>query len=192
MSKVDKAISAVMGVKVYIFVGLACFAFGVVVGATAMGKLKDGKIAEMRAEVAEARAKAATDALKRTQGQAAVTSQNGRQAADAQVRIETRYRTLREKVSIYVPKETPPGVIRADDAVPVGALILLDAAARGDKSDAVSVTRGASYELASPVHFAQLVDGYVANLGIGTQNARQMSDLQDWIRKQQALDQPPH
>ena len=118
----------------------------------------------------------------------AVTSRADTQATQTQVRIQTRYRTLIEKVPQYVPVETPDGVIGADDRVPVGALSLLDEAARGDSPDAVSVSSGNSYELASPLRFTELVRGYVTNLGIGHQNAQQLGGLQGWVRDQQALD----
>ena len=183
----ERQIATVLGVKMYLIVGAACVAVGAAGGATVQGKLKDAKIAQLRATHAEEQAKAATDALVRTQAQGGVTAQVGQEAAEAQVRIEYRYRTLRQKVPVYVPKVTPPGVIRADDAVPVGALVLLDAAARGDDPDSLSVTAGKSYDLGSAVHFTQLVDGYVANLGIGHANSRQLTDLQDWTRRQAAV-----
>lgn len=115
-----------------------------------------------------------------------ITTRAEAQATKTEARIEYRYRTLREKVRIYVPKVAPPGVIRCDDRLPVGAVSLLDAAARGDDPDAVSVTSGQSYETGSPVRFCQLVDNYVVNLGIGHTTAAQLTGLQGWIREQEA------
>lgn len=136
---------------------------------------------------------AAMKAAASARGQSAgeVTAAAGKSAEAAQASLRTRYRTIRERITRYVPTETPPGVIRADDRVPVGALILLDAAARGDDPDAISVTAGQSYDLGSPVHFTELVGNYVDNLGIGAANARQLSDLQAWARAQEALNSSP-
>jgi len=144
-----------------------------------LGQQRDEAVAQLAA------IKAAGSA--RIQSAGEVTTAAGKTAEAAQASLRTVYRTLRERVVRYVPTETPPGVIRADDRVPVGALILLDAAARGDDPDAVSVTTGQSYDLGSPIHFAQLVGNYVDNLGIGAANARQLSDLQAWARAQEAL-----
>lgn len=115
-----------------------------------------------------------------------VTAKVERQAEKAQAKIEYRYRTLREKVRVYVPLHTQAGVISAGDLVPASTVLLLDAAVRGDEPEPLSVTGGQSYELASAVRFDQLVGGYVVNLGLGHQNARQLSDLQDWVREQEA------
>lgn len=136
---------------------------------------------------AEAERKAqAKVARKVVKTQTKVTAKAEGQAVKAQAKIEYRYRTLREKVRVYVPRETPPGVIRADDQLPLGAVLLLDAAARGDDPDAVSVTGGRTYETASAIRFGQLVDNYVLNLGIGHETTERLNGLQGWVRDQEA------
>jgi hypothetical protein len=67
-------------------------------------------------------------------------------------------------------------------------VLLLDAAVRGDEPEPISVAAGETYELGSAIRFDQLVDGYIVNLGVGHQNARQLTDLQEWVRRQQALE----
>jgi hypothetical protein len=153
-------------------------------------RLQQAQAEKIQAAWDRDRAEKAVAALDRLKASNAATVDAGTRAAEAQARIETRTRTLKQKVTVYVPKIAPAGVIRADDRVPVGALVLLDAAARGDDPDGVSVTAGQSYDLASPVHFTELVGNYVENLGRGRQNAEQLSGLQDWVRRQQALDAP--
>jgi len=182
--------------KLYAGLGAAVLVLLLLTGCYAKGR-HDGKSTEQkRSAVAIAKLQASWDREKAAQMAAAqahnaaaaqATADAGDRAQAAQTVIQTRYRTLREKVRVYVPTETPPGVIRADDRVPIGALVLLDAAARGDDLDAVSVTSGQSYELASSLRFTELVGGYVDNLGIGHQNAAQLSGLQGWVRAQQEL-----
>lgn len=107
---------------------------------TAVGKFKDGKIAGLERDYAQAQARAVSAALARVQGQGAVTARVGQQAADNQVRIETRYRTLKEKVPVYVPaKPGAPAVASGATLMPLGAIVLLDAAARGSDPDAVDL-----------------------------------------------------
>jgi hypothetical protein len=179
------------GFKTVAIVAGAALVAGGLAGGALGSRLQEAKSAKIQSAWDKEKAGRATAALGRVQAQSAVTADVGQKAAEAQVRIETRYRTLKEKVRVYVPTVTPPGVIRADDRVPVGALVLLDAAARGGGDDAVSVTTGKSYDLASPLRFTELVGGYVDNLGIGHATAGQLSDLQGWIRGQEALNKPP-
>lgn len=122
--------------------------------------------------------------------QAQITAKAETRAVKAQAKIEYRYRTLREKVRVYVPTETPPGVIRAGDRLPLGAVLLLDAAARGDDPDALSVTTGRTYETATAIRFDQLVDNYVLNLGVGHETSERLNGLQGWVRDQEAANPP--
>jgi hypothetical protein len=178
------------GFRLAALVGVASLALGGLTGGVVGWRLQDGRAAKIQAAWDREKAGHAKAALGRVQATGMVTVAAAQRATDTQVRIETRYRTLKEKVRTYVPTTAPQGVIRADDRVPVGALVLLDAAARGDDPDGISVTAGHSYDLASPVRFAELVGGYVENLGIGRQNAEQLKGLQGWVREQQAIDGP--
>lgn len=188
LAGLSKAWAAVWGflmravtIPLGIVVGAALFAF--ILGAGhSNARYKAGFDKGVAAE-RKAVAKAAKPIVK---AQTRITAKTETKAAKAQAKIEIRYRTLREKVKVYVPTETPAGVIRADDRLPLGAVLLLDAAARGDDPDAISVTGGRSYETASAVRFDQLIDNYVVNLGVGHQNTRQLIDFQDWAREQQA------
>jgi hypothetical protein len=178
------------GFRLTALVGVASLMLGGLAGASLGARLQEGRAAKVQADWDREKVGQTRAALGRVQAAGKVTAEAGQKAAEAQVRIETRYRTLKEKVRIYVPTTAPHGVIRADDRVPVGALVLLDAAARGDDPDGISVTAGQSYDLASPVRFAEFVGGYVENLGIGRQNAEQLKGLQGWVREQGAIDAP--
>lgn len=169
-------------------VGASSLIVGVIAGSVVGWRLQDSRLEKIQAAWDREKAKDAREALGRLRASSDATAEIGAKSIEAQVRIETRARMLKEKVTVHVPKTTPLGVIRADDRVPVGALLLLDAAARGDDPDGVSVAAGRSHELASPVRFAELVGGYVENLGIANANAEQLRGLQEWVRRQQALD----
>lgn len=169
-------------------VGASALIVGVLAGSAIGWRLQDGRVAKVQAAWDRQKSVDAQSALNRLRASSEASAEIGAKSVEAQVRVEARTRALKEKVVVYVPKTTPPGVIRADDRVPVGALVLLDAAARGDDPDGLSVAAGKSHEFASPVRFAELVGGYVVNLGIANQNAEQLSGLQAWVRRQQALD----
>jgi len=185
---IARILSGLSTVRIAGIVGAGCLAAGMLTGGLLGWRLQEARTEKVQAAWDRDKAEKASEAFNRLRASSEATAEVGTRAAEAQVRIETRMRTLKQKVTVYVPRITPAGVIRADDRVPVGALVLLDAAARGDDPDGVSVTTGQSYDLASSVRFTELVGNYVENLGRGRQNAEQLGGLQDWVRRQQALD----
>jgi len=185
---IARILSGLSTARVVGIVGAGCLAAGMLTGGLLGWRLQDARAEKIQAAWDRDRAEKAGEAFRRLRASTEATAEVGTRVAEAQVRVETRTRTLKQKVTVYVPSIAPAGVIRAGDRVPVGALVLLDAAARGDDPDGLSVTAGQSYDLASDVHFAQLVDNYIDNLGRGRQNAEQLDGLQDWVRRQQALD----
>jgi hypothetical protein len=183
-------LASIYGFRVTAIAVVSALAMGALAGIALGSRLQEGKTAKIQAAWIQEKASQAMAAADRAQAAGLVTAAVGQKAAETQVRIETRFRTLRERVPVYVPNIAPPGVIRADDRVPVGALVLLDAAARGEEPDAISVASGKSYDLASSLRFSELVGNYVENLGIGHQNAEQVRRLQEWIRGQEAASAP--
>lgn len=169
-------------IKGYLLTGAVCLAAGLAGGGLLGTALKNGQIERIERNHAEEQTRAVRAALAQVQDQARVTTRSGQAAAENQARLETRYRILRQKVPVYVTRKAD-----ADLAVPLGAVVLLDAAARGDDPDGVSFAAGQSYDTASELTLAQLIDSIVANYGLANANAQQLSDLQDWIRQQEAL-----
>jgi hypothetical protein len=144
-------------------------------------RIPGGPVYEANARAA--RLQARLDALQAQAKTLAPRQAEVTRAADVKAKatdqaIQVRYRTLVEKV--YVPADPA-----ADPVVPAEHVRLLDEAA-----SPVSITTGQSYDLATPLRLSELVRGYVTNLGIGSQNAEQLSGLQGWIRDQEALAPP--
>jgi outer membrane murein-binding lipoprotein Lpp len=175
--------------KLYAGVGAALIAVLLLTGCYAKGR-HDGKVAEQKhSAVALAKLQASWDREKAAQMAAAsahnaqaaqVTADIDGKAQAAQTVIQTRYRTLVQKVPQYVPPS-------ADPVVPAGLVGLLDAAAAGDDPDSVSFSRGGTYETGQGVKLSTLSTVVVENYGTAHQNARQLGDLQSWVRAQEAL-----
>jgi hypothetical protein len=121
-------------------------------------------------------------ALDRKEASAGVTAQVGQQAEANQVRIETRYRTIQQKVPIYVPQAVDDSTV-----VPVGLVRLLDAAAAGQDPDGVSFAAGRSHEAASGVKLSTLSSVVAGNYGVCNATRQQLIDFQSWARAQEAL-----
>lgn len=116
-------------------------------------------------------------ALEQAQAQADVTETIEAGAAVAQAEIRTITRTLIQEVPVYV---TPDDDRRC--VVPVGFVRIHDAAAAGR---AVSEPAGQPDDAASAVALSAVAATVVENYtGSCAANARQLSDLQAWVRAQ--------
>jgi hypothetical protein len=136
------------------------------------------ELASLRA--AEAKAAAQAQRIELQQGQ--ITTQAAQQDQTAQVRIVTRYKTLIKEIPSYV---TPA----VDTAFPIpwSLVRLHDAAARGlPDVSGVSLPAGAVDDAASVFHTSDLAATVAANYQSCRLDAQQLSDLQAWIRAQQA------
>ncbi len=134
---------------------------------------------------------AAVDAaLKLERTQAATSDGIAAEAAEAQVQIRTVTRTLIKEVPVYVTPDddrrcvVPVGFVRIHDAAAAGRTAIPDPAGRPD--DAPS-------GLALSAVAGTVVENYA---GTCAANARQLSDLQAWVRAQAAVmngppDPPP-
>jgi hypothetical protein len=175
----------IAGLELYIALAAIVLLLGAL-AAYGNGRYKAG-LAKGRAEIQAAwdKDKARQMAAAQAHNAAAdkISADVGAKAEAAQVRIETRYRTLIQKV----PQHVPPN---ADPVVPAALVRLLDEAAAGDDPDAISFAAGRSLEAGAPVKLGSLATVVIGNYGVATANARQLTDLQDWVRRQQANSPP--
>jgi len=109
------------------------------------------------------------------------TQRIGEEAAKAQVVIRTVTETLVKEVPVYVTVEAD-----RQCTVPVGFVRLLDAAAAGDGAP-VSEPAGQSNDTPSGLELSTVATSVVGNYGTYAAVARQLTDLQNWVRTQQAL-----
>ena len=99
----------------------------------------------------------------------------------ARDRIQTLTRTLIEKVPVHVT----PAADRAC-VVPLGFVRVHDAAAAGDLS-ALSGAPGQSDDAPSGLALSAVAGAVVANYGTCNTTAQQLSDLQAWLKAEQAV-----
>ena len=99
----------------------------------------------------------------------------------AQAAIVVRYRTIIQKVPTYV---TPQDDLRYP--LSVGFVRLHDAAALGVDPGSVSIGAGQSDDARSPVESSALATVIAGNYEACHANAQQLTDLQDWVRQQEA------
>lgn len=179
-----RLLSMVAGWKGYALLAAAMLAVGFGSGWT----VRDWKAGAEAAKAAKAETKQAVRVIYRERAQADVTSAVETKAAQAQVQIRTVTRTIIEKVPEYVSV--------ADDSrcvVPVGFVRIHDAAATGNPLPEPSGEldgRAAASE-ASSVTLSRLAEATAENYGTYQAVARQLVDLQDWIRQQQAVTNAP-
>lgn len=117
--------------------------------------------------------------------QVAATHRVEAEAAAAQAEIRTVYRTITERIPVYVTRES-------DDRcpVPVGFVRLHDHAAAGAAPPAVPDPAGQPHDAASGVALSAVAGTVAGNYEACHAVRRQLIDLQAWIRAQQALDGP--
>jgi hypothetical protein len=179
-----RLLSMVAGWRGYAILAAAMLAIGFGSGWT----VRDWKAGAEAAKAAKAETKQAVRVIYRERAQADVTSAVETKAVEAQVQIRTVTRTIVERIPIYV---TPD----ADDrcVVPVGFVRVHDAAATGNPLPEPSgePDGGAAASEASTVTLSWLAEVTADNYGTYQTVARQLSDLQDWIRQQQAVTNAP-
>lgn len=122
----SRLLAALAGWKGY----AAAFLLGAVVAGLGAGaavwKVRDWMQASAERDQAQADAKAARQVVARTQAAAVVTETVGRATETRREAVRTEYRTIIERIPVYVTQEAD----RAVD-VPVGFVRLHDAAAQG-------------------------------------------------------------
>lgn len=177
MKLISDALGALAGWKGYALVAAACLAAGGWGGWEARdlyADRADGKRAEAEVKVVER-------VVYRERAAADVTQQAGERAAVRQAEIRYVTRTIVEKVPEYVTAEADRTCV-----LPVGFVRVHDAAATGE-GDALSEPAGQPNGAPSGVACSAAAATIAGNYGDYTAVAAQLTDLQGWVRDQQAL-----
>jgi hypothetical protein len=174
----------IAGWKGYALLSVAMLAVGFGSGWT----VRDWKAGAEAEKAAKAETKQAVRGIYRERAQADVTSAVETKAAQAQVQIRTVTKTIIERVPEYVSV--------ADDSrcvVPVGFVRVHDAAAAGNPLSEPSgeLDGGAATSEAPTVTLSRLAEVTAENYGTYQSVARQLVDLQSWVRQQQAVTNAP-
>ncbi len=111
----------------------------------------------------------------------AATQRIGEAAARAQVQIRTVTETLVKEVPVYVTVEAD-----RQCTVPLGFVRVLDAAAAG-RGTPVPDPAGQPNDAPSGLELSAVAASVTGNYGTYAEVARQLTDLQNWVRTQQAL-----
>ncbi len=109
----------------------------------------------------------------REKAAAAITATVAKEITDQTTQVRYVTKTLLEKVPIYVTPEADSRCI-----VPVGAISLLNAAARGEAE--VAGPAGGPYEAPSGISLAALTDFGVYNLGVGHELLTEVLGWRRW------------
>lgn len=175
----NKVISALAGWKGYAVLGALALAAGISGGWT----VRDWKAGADGEAAARAETREVIRVVYRERAQADLTTRIESAAVAAQVEIRTVTRTLIQEVPVYV---TPD----ADDrcVVPVGFVRIHAAATAGQP---LSEPAGVADDAPSGVDLSDVATVDVENAGAYHAVARQLTDLQNWIRAQQALANAP-
>ena len=178
-----KWLAALAGWKGYAVVAAVCLA----VGAGSGYKVRDVMAQADSAKAAKAEVRTVERVVYRERAAADVTERIGTQAAARQAEIRYVTRTIVEKVPEYVTAEADRTCV-----LPVGFVRLHDAAAAG-QGDALPEPAGQSNDAPSGVACSAAAETIVGNYGDYSAVAAQLTDLQGWVREQQAFSaQPSH
>lgn len=180
----SRVLSALAGWKGYALMAAVMLAAGFASGWT----VRDWKAGREDANRAEAQIVYRDRIIEREREQADVTSAVETKAAEAQVQIRTVTQTIIKEVPVYVPAEADAACV-----VPRGAVVLLNAAAAGEPLPESAGEPDAAAANAAPsgIALSRLVGVTAENYGSYQSVARQLVDLQDWIRQQQAVTNAP-
>jgi hypothetical protein len=186
MSTLGKAYAAVFGARFFLLTGSICLAVGVAIGVPLGLRLNDGKVARMETALAKQSDLAARATIAEMRKRGRITDQVSASAAEHQASIQLVTRTNLEKVPVYVTKQADGRC-----TLSVGFVRMHDANAAGVPADSVPLAAGQSYDDASGVALSTLTDVLVWNYGAANSTRRNLIDLQDWIRHQQAVSEKP-
>lgn len=175
----SRLLGALAGWKGYAALGAAMLIVGFGSGWT----VRDWKAGADATRAAKAETKAAVRVIYRERAQADVTSRVGAAAAKAQIEIRYRTETLIKEVPVYVTVEADRQCV-----VPVGFVRLHDAAAAGS---AIPEPAGVADDAPSGVALSAIAATVAGNYGDYQAVSRQLTDLQDWVRQQQAVTNAP-
>lgn len=166
-----------LGWKGYAVVALIAFAGGY--------KVRDVMAQADSAKAAKAEVRTVERVVYRERAAADVTQAAGEKAATRQAEIRYVTRTIVEKVPEYVTAEADRTCV-----LPVGFVRVHDAAAAGE-GDALPEPAGQSNDAPSGVACSAAAVTIAGNYGDYAVVAAQLTDLQQWVRDQQALSASP-
>lgn len=176
-----KWLGALVGWKGYALVAAVCLA----VGAAGGWEARDLYADRADGRRAEAEVRTVERVVYRERAAADVTQAAGEKAATRQAEIRYVTRTIVEKVPEYVTVEADRTCV-----LPVGFVRVHDAAAAGE-GDALSEPTGQSNDAPSGVACSAAAATIAGNYGDYAAVSAQLTDLQSWIREQQALSAAP-
>jgi hypothetical protein len=176
---IDRLMKMIAGWKGYALTAGVCLAIGAASGWT----VRDWKAGSDAAAAAKAEAEETRRTLNRERGQSDLTTSIETEAVKAQVEIRWRTQTLIREVPVYVTSDADTRCI-----VPVGFVRIHDAAASGNPLPEPS---GLADDAPSGVAISAAAATIIANYGQYDAVSRQLTDLQKWVREQQALTNDP-
>lgn len=172
----SRALQILAGWKGYALV----LAIGLALGWGGAWKVRDGMAAEAALKAAQAQARAATDVIGRTQQAAIVSEDVGRAVEAAQVETRIVYRTITERIPVYVTPETDRAVV-----LPLGFVRLHDAAAAGTVA-ALPDRAGQPADAPSGIALSAAAGTIVGNYGTCLDWRNQVIGWQGWYAEQSA------
>jgi len=172
----NRLLAALAGWKGYV----AALLVGLSIGAAGTWQLRDWMAAEAVAKQARADLRGAIEVGRRTRVAAGITQDVG--VAVEAARVETRivYRTITERIPVYVTPE-----IDRDYLLPVGFVRLHDAAASGSAS-ALPDGAGEPADAPSGVPLSSAAATIVGNYASCTDDRARLKGWQDWYAEQRA------
>ncbi|MBJ7446868.1 MAG: hypothetical protein JHC81_04975 [Brevundimonas sp.] len=177
----SRLLSAVAGWKGYALV----LAIGIALGTGGTWKVRDWMAAEAALKVAKSDLRAARIVVDRTQGAAQITQDVSATVDQRQAQTRTVYRTITERIPVYVPPEidraypVPYGFVRLHDAAAVGA------------APALPDGTGQPDDAPSGVALSAVAGTVIDNYGQCYAWRDQLIGWQDWYRQQQAAWEAP-
>lgn len=165
---------------------LTALVLGLLIGGGTVWKVRDWMAAEARADQADAEVKAGHVVVAQTQRAAEITQDTGQRTEAARERVRIEYRTITERIPVYVTPEADRSV-----DVPVGFVRLHDAAASGSAAT-LSDSPGQSADATSGVALSAVAGTVVGNYAQCLDWRAQVIGWQEWYGAQRgAWDKPP-
>lgn len=176
----NKILTSLAGWKGYALAAALALSIGFGGGWT----VRDWKAGADGEAAAKAETKEVIRVVERERDQADVTSEVETRAAETQVQIRTVTQTIIKEVPIYVPAEADTRY-----ALPVGLVRVHDAAATGRP---LSEPSGEPDDATGNLEPSDIAPSWLAatiaeNYGVCRLDQARLGDLQDWVRRQQAV-----
>lgn len=152
-------------------------------GAWAMHHWDEGTIADLKLADQAAQTRALSNALARQKREDRATLAAALKDAAAQTRIVTLTKTIKERIPVYVTAKSDAACI-----INHGFVRVFDAAAGGVDPAELPGTAGEPDDAPAAVTLSGVAALSADNDAAARANAKQLEDLQDWIRAQEAIE----